>query len=170
MFEANANQETPFCQTWPSAKDELPYVVLTRYKPSKRRCKIIGRELTAITKKLGLRPFKNDEIKRNPKAGWFNYDLHAEVRMTAVAGSEAEGFHQDGDTSVSHDEMNFAMVVWSNKTPTQIQYKGKIYQPKPFEVVLFKNLSAYHRRPMNCPNHRFLFRQRCVVPTHIQLP
>ncbi len=134
------------------------------------RCRIIGRDLVAITKKMGLIPFKNNEIKRNPKAGWFNYDLHAEVRMTAVAGSEACGFHQDGDSTVSHDEMDFAMVIWTNKAPTEIQYKGKIYQPKPYEVVLFKNLSAMHRRPANCPSkHRFLFRQRIVVPKHIEL-
>lgn len=148
--------------------NELPYKIIAIYKPLKRRCRLIGRDLVAITKKAGLIPFKNDEIKRNPKAGWFNYDLHAEVRMTAVPGSEAEGWHADGDTSTN--DMDFAMVVWSNKRPTEIRYNGKIYQPKPYEVVIFKNLSAYHRRPANCPKRRVMFRQRVEVPKHIQLP
>jgi len=145
-----------------------PYVVLAYYRPAKRRCRLIGNDLVALTKKAGLIPFKNNEIKRNPKAGWFNHPLHAEVRMTAVAGSEAEDWHKDGDTSTN--DMDFAMVVWANKTPTQILYKGKIYQPKRYEVVLFKNLSASHRRPTDCPNKRVMFRQRVEIPKHIDLP
>lgn len=66
--------------------------------------------------------------------------------------------------------MNHAEVLWANKTPTEFQYQGKIYQPKPFEVVLVKNLSCYHRRPKDAPGRRWIFRQRVEVPKHIDLP
>ena len=145
-----------------------PYIVLATYKPLIRKCSAIGRDLTAITRDLGLKPFRNDEIKRNTKAAWSSYSLHAEVRKTAVPGSEAEGFHQDGDTSTR--DMDFAMVVWASKTPTEVRVGSNIFQPKPYELVIFRNLACYHRRPKGIEGKRYFFRQRVVVPKHIQLP
>jgi hypothetical protein len=144
-----------------------PYIVLKVYRPKENKCLTIGQDLTNITKELGFIPFKNDEIKRNEKAAWFDYELHAEVRKTAVRGSEAEDFHMDGDTSTN--DMDFAMIVWADNAPTQFKFNKKIYQPKPFELVIARNLSCYHRRPHNIQGDRRFFRQRVEVPKHIKL-
>lgn len=143
-----------------------PFRILGRYKwPKKGRyCSIMGRDLTAITKELGLIPFDNDDIQRNANPAWSDYDLHAEVRMTAVSGSEGEDWHQDGDTST--DNMDCALVLWTNRDPTLFRFKDSdiIYQPDPFEIVIARNLGALHKRPPQAAGKRFLFRQRVEVP------
>ena|SRR5438128_8096774 len=136
----------------------IPYIVLCVYKQLENTCWKIGKDLTNITKELGFIPFKNDEIKRNPKAAWFDYDLHAEVRKTAVRGSEAVSYHADGDNSTN--DMNFTMIVWANKDPTEFKLENQIFQPKPFELVMAWNLGCYHRRPPRVNGHRLFFRQR----------
>lgn len=143
-----------------------PYVSLGTYRWPKggRFASKIGKALTDITRDLGLVPLPNDEIKRNPGAAWFSYPLHAEVRMTAVPGSEAEGWHQDGDTSTS--QMDFGMVLWASKTHTLLKdASGKIWQPKPFEIVYINNLDVYHKRPDHIEGRRFQFRQRVKKAT-----
>lgn len=152
-----------------------PYIVLAVYKPFrleneklKSFCARIGNDLTAITKQNGLTPLKNDEIQRNKRPIWSNYNAHAEVRVTAVAGSQGEQYHQDGD--LNNTNMNFGMCVWASKTPTEIKVGNKIFQPQPYQLVLFKNLSCYHRRPSGIKGRRFFFRQRVKVPNHIELP
>jgi hypothetical protein len=145
-----------------------PYVILGTYKPEEgTSCEQIGKFLTEITSGLNLVPFKNKEIKRNKKAAWSDYKLHAEVRKTAVKNSEATSFHQDGDTSTK--DMDFAMVVWADRDPTEFKLGEKVYQPKPFELVLARNLGCYHRRP-NIEGKRLFFRQRVELPKDINLP
>lgn len=149
-----------------------PFKVITTYKwgPKGRYCSKIGEDLLEITRELKLVPFDNDEIQRNEKAAWFDYKNHAEVRMTAEEGSQGTGWHQDGDTSTSN--MDCALVLWTNRDPTEFKFKGitpsPISTPKPFELVIARNLSAYHRRPPNANGGkptRFIFRQRVEVPS-----
>lgn len=147
---------------------KTPYVVLTTYKPNQNNCAAIGKDLTTFTKKLGLIPFENPEIKRNKKAAWSNYDLHAEVRKTAKSGSEATEWHQDGDTSTN--SMDFAMVVWADREPTEFKIGDKVYQCKPYELVIARNLGCYHKRPNEINGERYFFRQRVEVPKDIKLP
>jgi len=146
--------------------EDKPFIVLAKVVPTSKKCADIGRALTYITKQHGLIPFKNKEIKRNPKAAWFNYELHAEVRKTAVKDSEATSWHQDGDTSTN--QMNFAMVVWADRQPTEFKVGEKIYKSEPYELVIAKNLSCFHRRP-NIDGERYFFRQRVEIPKHIKL-
>lgn len=146
-----------------------PYISLGTFKPSKWRASIIGKELTEFTRQRGLRPFLNDEIQRNERAIWKDWALHAEVRRTAVIGSEGTSFHQDGDTSTSN--MDCALVLWSNKWPTQFRGNdGVVYQCKPFEVVIARNLACTHRRPPEADGKRWSFRQRVAVPASLRLP
>lgn len=147
-----------------------PFVVLKKWKwgPKGRYASKIGLALTDITRDMGLVPLINDEIQRNPKAAWFDYDLHAEVRMTAVKGSEGVGWHQDGDTSTS--DMDFSLVLWASRDHTQFKFPDsvQVYQPKPFELVIAKNLDAYHRRPPQVEGRRWQFRQRVVTPPWLE--
>lgn len=147
-----------------------PYIILQeRYVPKTWRAWRIGRDLTRLTKELGLVPL-NDPI-HGPQAfrAWCNEKLHAECGWVTYKNGQGEGWHQDGDLAPG-SKMDHAEVLWANRTPTEFQYQGKIYQPKPFQVILVKNLSCFHRRPKNAPRRRFFFRQRVEVPTHIELP
>lgn len=135
------------------------FIVLARYVPSKWRAYRIGKDLTYITSTYGMVPLDEPDIKKNIKAAWFNDELHAEVRKTAVPGSEGTSFHQDGDTSGV--DMDFGMVLWSNKEPTEIKLSsGKVVTPKRFELVYFNNLDVHHRRPPHFEGRRWSFRQR----------
>lgn len=147
--------------------NNLPYKVLGIYKPESSKCFKIGKELTEFTKRLGFIPFKNDEIKRNSRAAWVNYDLHAEVRRTAIPGSEGTTWHQDGDTSTSH--MDCALVLWAERDGTEFKVNDKIYQCKPYEVIIARNLSCYHRRNPEVSGIRRSFRQRVEVPKKMNL-
>ncbi len=145
-----------------------PYIVLKqRYRPKRWRAWSIGRYLTRLTEERGLVPL--DDSIHGPQTfrAWCNKDLHAECGWVTYKGNQGEGWHQDGDLAPG-SQMDHAEVLWSNRTPTEFQYKGKIYQPKPFQVILVKNLSCMHRRPANAPKRRWFFRQRVEVPTHIR--
>lgn len=144
-----------------------PWISLGQFKPSKRRCSIIGKELTALTADLGFKPLKDDDIQRNERAAWSDRSLHAEVRMTAVPGSQGTQWHQDGDTSTS--DLDFALVLWANREPTEIKVGDDIYQPKPYEVVVVHNLAGYHRRPPEVSGKRFFFRQRVETPPQLKI-
>src|SRR3990167_4760085 len=76
----------------------------------------IGRALTQMTYNLGLMPLK-DPIHGPLDVSWSNNELHAEVRRTTSYGKGGDEWHQDGDTTPGA-RMNYAMVLWSNVTPT----------------------------------------------------
>ena len=141
-----------------------PYVVLGVYKPTKPYKKWkIHRALTELARKAGLVPLSGRAWKLVGQRG-----QHAEVRKRTVEGSQATGWHQDGDMDADV-KMDNAIVTWANVTPTEFKVGAAIYQPKPFEVVIARNLGGYHRRPPDAPRERWLFRQRVKVPTHIPL-
>jgi len=147
-----------------------PYVVLKqRYVPKRWRAWRIGRDLTRLTRQKGLIPL--DDPAHGPQTfrAWANKKLHAECGPRTNKGGQGEDWHQDGDTTPGA-KMDNAMVLWANRTPTQFRYKGKIYQPKPFQVILVRNLACHHRRPKDAPKRRWIFRQRVQVPTHLDLP
>lgn len=149
-----------------------PYVVLAKnYRPHEFSTpKTIGESLTAITAGLGLVPHvdpAHGPIKL--KRAWYSEELHAEVRSKTSNATSAEGWHYDGDTTPGANP-DCCLVLWSNKAPTEIMYKGRIYRPEPYELVIFKNRSVTHRRPLNAPKERWVFRQRVAIPAHIKLP
>lgn len=152
-----------------------PYVTLTFYHPDQMKAWIVGRDLTAYTARIGLEPLPGtDKIKQNLGAAWYRADRHAEARLTAVPGSEGTGWHQDGDTSPGAN-MDHALAVWADREPTQlhwnVRHRGEeVYQPSPFELILFRNLSCFHRRPPEASGFRMSFRQRVKIPSHIALP
>lgn len=147
-----------------------PYVILReRYVPKIWRAWAIGRYLTRLTQELGLVPLNDPKHGPQTFRAWCDDKLHAECGWVTYKGNQGEDWHQDGDL-IAGSKMDNAMVLWANRTPTEFRYQGKIYQPLPFRVILVRNLSCHHRRPDNCPDRRWIFRQRVEVPTHIKLP
>ncbi len=140
---------------------DRPYKILGIYKPYGKLYREIGKDLTDITKSLGYIPFKNDEIKRNNKAIWSDYHLHAEVRRKAVIGSEGTEWHQDGDTSTKN--MNCGMILWADRDGTEFKVEDKVFQCLPYQIVYFNNLDCYHRRPPHVEGKRISFRQRVEI-------
>ena len=147
----------------------LPYVVLGVYKPEEWKSWRVGRDLTNITKECGLKPHYDPAHGPLTTVPWYSIPLHAEVRRRTFKTAQAEDWHYDGDTTQG-SKPECCLVLWASNHPTEIQWNGKIYVPKPYEVVLFKNMSVRHRRPANVPRIRWVFRQRVGVPNHIDLP
>lgn len=145
-----------------------PYQVLEIYHPTRWNSLIIGRDLTAITKKHGLIPHIDPAHGPLLKVPWVSEKLHAEVRRRTFKTRQAEDWHYDGDTTPG-SKPNCCLVLWATNHPTEIQYQGKIFISKPYEVIIFKNMSVRHRRPVNCPRVRWVFRQRVAIPQHMEL-
>lgn len=145
-----------------------PYIVLGVYKPQIWKSWRVGRDLTNLTAKWGLVPHVDPAHGPLTKVPWFSESLHAEVRRRTFNTKQAEDWHYDGDTTPG-SKPNCCLVLWSTTCPTEISYNGVIYTPKPYEVIIFKNLSCRHRRPPHCPRKRWCFRQRVSVPEHLNL-
>ena len=142
-----------------------PYIVLGIYHPTLWKKWKIHRDLTRLTASLGLVPLPGRAWKLVGQRG-----LHAEVRKRSVPGTQATGWHQDGDMDPGV-EMDHAIITWANVAPTEFKVgNNRTFQPKPFEVVIARNLGVYHRRPPNAPQERWLFLQRVEVPTDYDLP
>ena len=157
-----------------------PYIVLAEYHPTILpadkwnstagwRAWKVGEDLTALTRQIGLTPLHDPLHGAQTWTPWQSIKLHAEVHKWHPGTHIAEGWHQDGDQT-SGANMNHASVVWASNNPTQFMVKDKVYQPKPFEVVLFKNLSCYHRRPPGTPEERFFFHQVVEIPKYMEIP
>lgn len=138
-----------------------PFKVIARYKPTVMRASVIGADLTGITEDLGYAPLDVGHHRQNRRAIWYSEALHAEVRRTAVSGSEGTSWHQDGDTSPGAN-MDCGLVLWSNKYPTEFRVGDEIYSPKEYEVVYVRNLDCLHRRNPSVDGKRWSFRQRVV--------
>lgn len=145
-----------------------PYQVLVVYKPKIWRTSLIGKDLTTITKNAGLIPHNDPAHGPLHTAHWFSEELHAEVRRRTFNTKQAEGWHYDGDITPGA-KPECCLVLWATNHPTEIQYQNKIYTPKSYELVIFKNMSVRHRRPENCPRIRWVFRQRVEIPKHLNL-
>lgn len=149
----------------------LPYKVLATYRPQRWNARLIGQHLTDITHQLGLRPHVDPAHGPLPLTGknWVSVALHAEVRRRTFKTTQAEGWHWDSDLD-PQGRPDCAIIVWASNNPTQIQWRpergdaSRIWQPKPYELVLFHNLHVLHRRPPNCPKIRWIFRQRVSTP------
>lgn len=138
---------------------EPPFTVLATYHPKVWRGAAIGRELTRITKDLGLKPLRAKRMRLHKNARWRRRRLHADVTCYADPKSEATSWHKDGDLT-SGFPMEHAIVVWCNKAPTEFKHKGKVFRPKPFQVVIARNMDCQHRQPPDAPARRWFFRQR----------
>ena len=141
----------------------IPYMVLDVYKPYRWNPRIVGRDLTDLTKSHGLIPHVDPAHGPLTTVPWYSNKLHAEVRRRTFNTKKAEDWHYDGDTT-PNSKPDCALVVWATNHPTEIKYNGTIYTPKPYEVIIFKNMDCTHRRPENCPRVRWVFRQRVAVP------
>lgn len=154
-----------------------PYIILTFYKPwwwpkaPKETCEEIGNDLVAITSNAGLQPLHDGVLFAQDWCPWVDMGLHAEVKRYTPDYFKSEDWHQDGDLDPGAC-MDHALVLWTTKFPTSLDYKGKILQANPFEVILFRNLAVRHRRPLDAPRggERHFFRQRVELPKHIRLP
>lgn len=167
-----------------------PYISLGFLSPKDKlmwpgwNARKIGLQLTALTQRLGLIP--HDDPAHGPLklAGknWYSTALHAEVRRRTFKTAQAEGWHYDADLEPNGNP-NCAIVLWASNSPTEIKWKpcssgvdevgknsDRIYKPEPYEVIVFHNLHCLHRRPANAPRIRWVYRQRCSIPTRLDLP
>jgi hypothetical protein len=134
------------------------YKVLATYYPrDPRKAWKIGRDICAITRRLGFRPLKAVD-ERYEGATWSDTSLHAHVRRRTLRSPDGAQWHRDGD--YGHVPMDHGLILWSNIAPTEFNFNGFIYQPQPFSVVYIRNLECTHRRPPNAPRNRYIFRQR----------
>lgn len=146
-----------------------PYIILDKYYPIKWNAERVGQELTAITASYGLVPHIDPAHGPLLKVPWVSEKLHAEVRRRTFNTKKAEDWHYDGDTTPG-SKPDCCLVLWATNHPTEISWQDKIYVPEPYEIVIFKNMSTRHRRPVGCPKIRWVFRQRVAVPNHLNLP
>jgi hypothetical protein len=161
-----------------------PYLVLGHFVPTVWDAQRIARSLCWITHKAGLTPHVDPAHGPLTKVPWYSVPLHAEVRRRSFRTKMAEGWHYDGDTTLG-SRPDCAIVLWASNNPTEIRRRidpcvespgwtadgaTSVYQPKPYEVVIFRNLRCLHRRPEGVPLIRWVFRQRVAVPQHLELP
>lgn len=151
----------------------IPYKVIGVFMPDMGdpywKAWRVGRHLVALGVKKGLVPHVDPAHGPLTTVPWYNEALHAEVRKRSFKTKMAEGWHYDGDTTPGA-KPECAIVVWASTMPTEIKWQGLVYQPEPWEVVVFKNMSVTHRRPAGVPKKRWVFRQRVRVPSHLSLP
>lgn len=143
-----------------------PYITLGWYQPKADvwHAQSVGRDLTAFTRSMGLIPLRGPAHNLDHAATWYDPALHAAVRRRTPDHGQGEDWHQDGDTTPGA-KMDQAIVLWCSNTPTLLRDKdGTVWQPEPAEIVLFRNLAVYHRRPSNAKFKRWVFRQRVEVP------
>jgi hypothetical protein len=150
-----------------------PFVVLGVFKPPKFRASLIGKALTNFTQELGLTPLNDPEHGAQTTSTWCDEKLHAEVRRFVQPTGQGSGWHKDGDLA-DGSKMDHAAVLWSAVTPTEFKdSEGLVWRPKPFEIVIARNLACHHRTPPDAPQppeRRWFFRQRVEVPSHVELP
>lgn len=138
-----------------------PYLVIGEYIPERWNTHVVGRDLCRISREYGLKPLPIG-THRLHKGRWVRPLLHADLmRRTPKYDTADLQWHQDGDMTGA--EMDCGLVLWSTNTPTIIKsLDGLVFQPQPYEVIYFRNLQAFHRRPENTPRKRWLFRQRVI--------
>lgn len=146
-----------------------PYVVLGVYNPPEWDAAKVCWDLMWLTNQKGLKVLNGPPHNLDDACAFYERRMHAGVRRRAAEHGQGEQWHQDGDTTHG-SKMDQAIVLWCSNTPTQIKYNGTVYQPEPREVIVFRNLSCYHRRPPDANYVRWTYRQRCEIPTHIHLP
>lgn len=150
-----------------------PFLVLASYEPHKWDPEVVGKELTAVTFALGLKPHYDPAHGAQEWAPWVDLALHAEVKRRTTKKKAGEDWHYDGDTTPGADP-NCCIVLWTSNTPTEFQrindHHQTIYRPNHREVVIFHNLHVRHRRPPDAPRIRWAFRQRVQVPKHLEVP
>lgn len=136
-----------------------PYRVLGVYHPVDKKAWKVGRDLVAFTAGFGLKPLPGVGGKNNTGAAWSRPEVHAEARLTGRRNAEGSSWHQDGDNTDGAN-MDHVLILWADRSPTQFLVDGAVYQPAPFEIVAFGNLTGYHRRPPDFDGFRMSFRQR----------
>jgi len=141
-----------------------PYRSLGFYHPPEWDLDIVGLDLTNLTRRLGLVPFSGIPHNLDDYCAWYSEKLMAGIRRRTAVGAQGEQWHQDGDTTPGAN-MFQAVVLWASNNHTQFRWAGagtenRIFQPEPWEVVIFRNREVYHRRPPGAPRVRWTFRQR----------
>ena len=150
-----------------------PYIVLGTHRPQRWNAREIGLHLCDLTRQAGLIAHWDPTHGPLERVPWHSVALHAEVRRRSFRTKMAEDWHYDGDTTEG-SKPDCAIVLWASNNPTLIKVRGTpnaiIYQPKPYEIVIFSNIRFLHRRPPNVPRIRWVFRQRVKLPTNLELP
>ena len=144
-----------------------PYKSLGIYRPERWSARRIGQDLCRLTRRAGCIPHVDPAHGPLERVAWRSDRLHAEVRRRSFKTKMAEGWHYDGDTTPGA-RPDCALVLWASNNPTEIKLRtpsdGRVFQPRPYEVVIFRNLECLHRRPPGAPRVRWVFRQRVAIP------
>lgn len=145
----------------------VPFTVIGEYRPTEWKAYKVGRDICRITRQAGLVPLVDPVHGPQTWTPWHNEELHAEVKKRSPRNPKGEDWHQDGDLDPG-SVMDHALVLWATNTPTQFRVGSDVYQPKPYSIVVARNLGSFHRRPPDAPRVRWLFRQRVVVPAWLK--
>lgn len=137
----------------------IPYTVIGTYWPTVWSPRRVGNDLLRITRRLGFKPLNDPVHGPQEWAPWCSVKWHAEVKRRTPKNPKGGDWHQDGDLDPG-SRMNCGIILWATNTPTQFRVDGQIYQPNPREIVVFRNLDCYHRRPADANRVRWIFRQR----------
>lgn len=143
-----------------------PYTVLAEYRPQVWNANRIAADLLHITRSHGLKPHVDPQHGPLTKVAWVSLYNHAELRRRSFKTKMAEDWHYDGDTTPG-SKPDCQLVLWASNNPTLIKRRHgqdtTVYQPRPYEVVVFHNTVCLHRRPPGVPKIRWVFRQRCAL-------
>lgn len=139
-------------------------ILLDYYMPKRWSPRLVGHDLTNLTRDLGFVPSQDPAIGwDNFKAPWHSRKLCAYVRRRTVKNPRATDWHQDGDL-IDDVVLDDYLVLWSSNTPTELRdFGGVVHTPPRRAVILVDNTACYHRRPPEAPHVRWLFRQRVYV-------
>ncbi len=134
-----------------------PHLIVGIYKPEVWDAEVIGKAILAQIARFKFISFASGAW---PEAAWKDDRLDAEVRVDYQSRkNNGHGWHKDyGDNSF---KQKCFMIVWASKQPTQIRQVGekKVYQPEPYQIVLFDNTAVEHQQPLGDATGRYFFRQ-----------
>ena len=136
---------------------DKPYTVLGTYIPEVYDAERIGRELGLLVSSHGLKKHPgalSGVTVRGPK--------HNKALSDSISSSGPNKFHRDANQVTTGD---LSLVVWASDSPTELLSRdGTVWQPAPFEVVLFSNSEVMHRIPPNIGSDRWFFREFVLTP------
>ena len=113
----------------------------------------IKRAIGKVVSNLGL---NNPGYK--PEIEFREWDQVSDIHRS---NSIVRQWHRDG-----HPIRNLALVMWSNKTPTEFRYgRYKVrWQPLPGLIVLVRNNALMHRTPEYIQKERVFVRVAVTAP------
>lgn len=145
--------------------------VIGKYIPPVLESDRIGLDLLDFTKQLrthsgGVWSELDHEFYKamlRKIAEWSDREKAAEVRCPSSIIHVSDGLSNVWHHDIPDDE-NLAMVLWSNREPTEILYNKQEVHADSGDVILIRNRTVLHRTPYSLSPDRFFFRRYVVTP------